>query len=117
MTKAEMTVAVCSALQDAAIESPRMALVVSDVIQDVMNYCNIEEIPESLEPFVRRKALGIIDYEAANGTGWKAPITSIHEGDGSLNFATDGSGSREYIFNINSDDAKILKRFRRLRHG
>ena len=50
------------------IEDDSRDLIISDVIQDALNYCNLTELPGELEPYIRKKVKGIIDYEADNGT-------------------------------------------------
>lgn len=59
-----------------------------DLIQDCCSYCNLEELPNALEPFVRKKIKRMIDYETAKGTGYQQDIASIKEGDGSITYAT-----------------------------
>ena len=71
--------------------------------------------PDLLEPFVRKKFKGIIDYEAAKGTGYQQDISSIKEGDGSITYSTNGSNSREGIYGLSDTDKAALRRFRRLR--
>lgn len=90
-------------------------LVIMDFIQETGTYCNLEELPEALEPFVRKKIKGIIDYETAKGPGYQQEIVSIKEGDGSITYATDGSNSREGIYGLTDADKTVLRRYRRLR--
>lgn len=89
-------------------------LIISDVIQDVMNYCNLSEIPDALEPFIRRKVRGIITYEAENGTGSVFDVKSIKEGDTSTTYNTD-EVSKETVYGLSKEDKKRLQEFRRLR--
>lgn len=88
-----------------------------DMISDVCSYCNIDHhrIPYELEPIIRRKAQGIIDYEAAMGTGYHPEVQSIKEGDGSVTWAQSEGNTRSGIYQLNSNDRKELKRYRRLR--
>ena len=90
-------------------------LVIMDFIQETGTYCNLEELPEALEPFVRKKIKGIIDYEAFKGPGYQQEIASIKEGDGSITYATGGSNSREGIYGLSDADKTVLRRYRRLR--
>ena len=90
-------------------------VVISDIIQSVKNYCNLDELPDALEPFVRRKTKRIVDYEAVNGPGYTQEIASIKEGDGSITYTTDGASSRNAIYNMTDEDRSELRRFRRLR--
>ena len=70
MTAAEMKRAVESNL---GLYPGEKELLVSDVILSVCDYCNLhpERIPDVLEPVIRKKVKGIIDYEAANGSGYQ----------------------------------------------
>ncbi|UZQ86028.1 hypothetical protein ODU73_000422 [Thermoclostridium stercorarium] len=49
------------------IEDDSMDLLITDVIQECLNYCNLTEPPVELEPFIRRKVKTIMDYEAETG--------------------------------------------------
>lgn len=89
-------------------------LIISDVIQEVMNYCNLTELPEALEPFIRKKVKTIINYEAENGTDNVFDVKSIKEGDTSTTYNTD-EVSRETIYGLSDRDKVALRRFRRLR--
>ena len=92
-------------------------LVISDVIIEAANYCNIplNGLPEEMEPYIRKKVKGIIDYEEANGTGYKPDLAGIKEGDGALTFVTSGLNSREGVYGLTDSYRADLKRFRRLR--
>ena len=48
---------------------------ISDVIFNVCDYCNLNqnELPELLEPYIRKKVKGIINYETVKGTGYQLP--------------------------------------------
>jgi len=89
-------------------------LTIEDVIQEVLNYCNLKEVPEELEPFIRRKIKVIINYEAENGVDNVFDIKSIKEGDTSITYNTD-EVSRETIYSLSDKDKQALMRFRRLR--
>ena len=90
---------------------------ISDVIFNVCDYCNLNqnELPELLEPYIRKKVKGIINYETVKGTGYQQYIASIKEGDGSVTYVTGGSNSREGIYGLTDADKTALRRFRRLR--
>jgi hypothetical protein len=96
------------------IEDDSKDLIITDVIQEVLNYCNINEPPEELEPFIRRKVKTIIDYEAETGGSSVFDVTSIKEGDTSITYNTD-EVSRETIYGLSDQDKMILARYRRLR--
>ena len=90
---------------------------ISDVIFNVCDYCNLNqnELPELLEPYIRKKVKGNINYETVKGTGYQQDIASIKEGDGSVTYVTGGSNSREGIYGLTDADKTALRRFRRLR--
>lgn len=96
------------------IEGDDKDLIISDVIQEVMNYCNLKELPEALEPFIRRKVQLIINYEKENGTDAVFDVKSIKEGDTSVTYNVD-QVSRETIYGLSEKDKIALRRFRRLR--
>lgn len=110
-------------------------LIIEDVIQNVMNYCNLTkyplevlvamqeltleevyaqvEIPAELEPFIRKKVKSIINYEAENGTTTVFDVKSIDEGDTKTTYNVDSSNSKETIYGLSDSDKNILKAFRR----
>lgn len=112
-------------------------LMIGDVIQEVVNYCNLTkypleylaaldgitleeeyaliEIPAELEPFIRKKVSGIINYEAENGTAAVFDVKSIKEGDTSITYNVDSSTSKETIYGLSDRDKKTLQMFRRTR--
>ncbi len=89
-------------------------LIISDVIQDVLNYCNRKEPPEALEPFIRKKVQAIINYEKENGTDTVFDVKSIKEGDTSTTYNVE-QVSRETIYGLSDKDKAALRLFRRLR--
>lgn len=92
-------------------------LVISDVILAICDYCNLnpQSIPDILEPVIRRKVRGIIDYEAANGEGYHPEVASIKEGDGSITWAQTEGNTKASIYGLSESDKKGLRRYRRLR--
>lgn len=114
MTKSEMLTAVKNNLR---MDDDMRDLCISDVICDVCDYCNLsqDDISDTLEPIIRKKVKGIIDYEVAKGTGYHQDISSIKDGDGSITYATGGSNSRDGIYSLSDADKIVLRRFRRLR--
>lgn len=92
-------------------------LMISDMIQLVCGYCSIplDDIPEELEPFIRRKAKGIMDYEVVRGPGFNPEVASIKEGDGSITWAQTDGNTKASIYGLNESDKQALRRFRRLR--
>jgi len=90
-------------------------LIISDVIQDALNYCNLVELPEEAEPYIRKKVKSIIAYEAENGENSVFDIKSIKEGDTSITYNVDDKISRETIYGLSDRDKKTLQIFRRIR--
>ena len=89
-------------------------LIITDIIQECLNYCNLKEPPVELEPFIRRKVKAIIDYETETGGSSVFDVTSIKEGDTSITYNT-SEISRETIYGLSEKDKQALMRFRRLR--
>lgn len=110
MTIEEMVALVKANLK---IEDDGRDLTITDVIQEVLNFCNLTEPPAELEPFIRRKVKAIIDYEAEN-SNTVFDVQSIREGDVSITYNTN-EVSRETIYGLSDKDKKALMRFRRLR--
>ena len=116
MTKSEMTDLVKKNLK---IEDDSRDLAISDVIDNMIIYCNLNEncIPSLLESFIRKKVSDMMSYEESNGTGYHKDIASIKEGDGTITFVTGGSEMSETdgIYGLSSADKTRLQAFRRLR--
>lgn len=114
MTESEMRNKVKSNL---VLETGDYELVISDVILDVCDYCNLdpENIPDILEPVIRKKVKGITDYEAANGTGYQREVETIKDGDGSITWAKTDGNTKASIYGLSESDKKALRRHRRLR--
>lgn len=96
------------------IEDGSKDLIIKDVIQECLSFCNIKEPPEELEPFIRRKVKTIMDYEAEFGSNAVFDVKSIKEGDTSITYNTD-EVSRETIYGLSDQDKRILAHYRRLR--
>lgn len=90
-------------------------LIVNDVIQEAMNYCNLKELPQTLEPFIRKKVKLIIAYEKENGEDSVFDVKSIKEGDTSITYNVDDKTSKETIYGLSNTDKKTLQQFRRTR--
>lgn len=97
------------------IEDDTKDLIISDAIQEVMNYCNLIELPIELEPFVRKKTQSIINYEEENGTTSVFDVKSVKEGDTSITYNVDENFSKETIYGLSDKDKKSLQQFRRTR--
>ena len=92
-------------------------LIISDLILTVCAYCNLDPdcVPDILEPFERKKAKGIIDYEAVEGNGYNPEIASIKEGDGSITWAQTEGNTKASIYGLSESDKAGLRRHRRRR--
>ena len=90
-------------------------LIISDLIQDALNYCNLTEVPVEAEPFIRKKVKGIINYEAENGTSSVFDIKQVSEGDTTTAYNVDSNNSKETVYGLSIKDKECLRRFRRLR--
>ena len=90
-------------------------LIISDVIQEALNYCNLVELPLEVEPFIRRKVKTIINYEAENGTSTVFDVKSISEGDTSITYNVSDKSSKDTIYGLSDVDRKDLRKFRRTR--
>jgi hypothetical protein len=111
VTKTELMALVKTNLKITGTEKD---LIISDAIQETLNYCNLSEIPDALEPFIRKKVQTIINYELENDTGNVFDVKSIKEGDTSTTYNTD-EVSRETVYGLSKEDKKRLQDFRRLR--
>lgn len=90
-------------------------LIILDAIQNALNYCNLKELPEEAEVYIRKKAKSIIDYENQNGSESVFDIKTIKEGDTSITYNVDDKTSKESIYGLSKQDKKDLAQFRRLR--
>lgn len=97
------------------IEDTSKNLIISDMIQDIKNYCNLKELSLDLEPFIRKKVKAIINYENENGDSAVFDIKSIKEGDTSITYNVDEKSSRDNIYGLSDKDKSALKLFRRVR--
>ncbi len=97
------------------IEDDSKDLIISDVIQEAKNYCNLKELPLELEPFIRKKVRTIIAYENENGENSVFDVKSIKEGDTSITYNVDENFNRDTIYGLSELDKKALRTFRRTR--
>lgn len=96
------------------LEDESRDLALSDIIYDVKTYCNISDLPDALEPFIRKKLQGIISYEREFGADNIFDVSSISEGDTSISYNTK-EVSKDTIYSFSKSDKAYLNRFRRLR--
>lgn len=90
-------------------------LVITDVMTEIKNYCNLEELPVGLEPFIRKKVKTIISYEKENGDSQVFDVKSLREGDTSITYNVDENYNRDTIYGLSNIEKKALQAFRRLR--
>jgi hypothetical protein len=90
-------------------------LIISDVIQEALNYCNLTELPLEAEPYIRKKVQTVINYEAENGTSSVFDVKSIKEGDTSITYNIGDDVSKETVYGLSKKDKESLRKFRRLR--
>ena len=122
---------------DLAVTDTTKDLIIKDILQEVMNYCNLPkipvetsaeilgitvdeaynliELPIELQSFIRKKIKSIINYEAENGTTSVFDVKSIKEGDTSITYNVDDKVSKETIYGLSGNDKKTLQIFRRTR--
>lgn len=87
---------------------------ISDLITVALEYCNLTELSEALEPWLRKKVKTIINYETENGISTVFDVKSIHEGDTSTSYNVEQI-NRETIYGLSEADQAVLRRYRRLR--
>ena len=99
------------------LKDDKRDLLISDVILAICDYCNLSQdcIPDILEPVIRKKVKGILDYEEVNGIGYHPEVTSIKEGDGSITWAQTDGNTKASIYGLSASDKADLRRHRRLR--
>lgn len=113
MTASEMKETVKTNL---GIKDDTRNLLISDVILAICDFCNLNQyIPDTLEPIIRKKVKGVIDYEEANGEGYCPEVASIKEGDGSITWAQTEGNTKASVYGLSESDKKELRRHRRLR--
>lgn len=114
MNKAEMIETIKTNLR---LKTEDHDLLISDMVILVCDYCNLthDEIPDKMEPILRKKVKGILDYEAEVGPGYHPEVASIKEGDGSITWAQTEGNTKASIYELNDSDRRALRRHRRLR--
>ena len=111
MTTVELTALVKTNLK---ITDTTRDLIIADVIQDALNYCNLAELPVEVEPYVRKKVQTIIAYEAENGTNSVFDVKTLKEGDTSITYNVE-QVSKDTVYGLSKKDKTDLSLLRRLR--
>lgn len=90
-------------------------LIINDVIQDALNYCNLIELPVETEPYIRKKVQSIIDYETENSKTNVSDVKSITEGDTTITYNVSSKITKETVYSLSDKDKITLQLFRRIR--
>ena len=91
-----------------------LQFILDDVEETILNYCNIDELPEGLVNTAYRMAMDIYRNEnVGSEEGSSGNITSIKEGDTTVNF---GNSSNNVVFanSILKNYIVQLRKYRRL---
>ena len=118
MTKSEMITSIKEKLN---ITNNSRDILIDDIILLSLGYCNIRssELPDGIEPIIRRKIKTIIDYEikieASPLLNSAYEVKSLTEGDSSVTFNVTNDNSRDTIYDLSTTDKRALRKFRRLR--
>lgn len=84
---------------------------IKSITDDVLDYCNLKEIPSQLEMFIKNKVISIFRYEFNEYKG----IKSISEGDTKLEVAVENNGADSLVYSLNDNDRKKLRNFRKVK--
>lgn len=110
MTKAEMVALVAGKLQSENTQH------VEDIVLMAAEYCNLEDdLPEGMEPIIRKKVKQILDYEANFGSDVAVDVKSVKSGDTSWTYNTDNGSARDVVYGFSKKELSDLARYRRLR--
>lgn len=99
--------------QELEINDDSKDMIIMDVLADILNYCNLKELPIGLHPYARKKVQGIIDYESNFGLVEGLDLKSIKIGDASV--SVESNASKNEIYGLSDGDKKYLRMFRRTR--
>lgn len=79
---------------------------IEDLLVEVLEYCNLKELPKALEPFIKRKVVSYIKSGATGVVGeWDEEVKSVSRGDTTINMLT----TKE---RLNVEDVQILDKFK-----
>lgn len=87
--------------QDVSLE-----FIIEDVIETILNYCNLDELPAGLANTAYRMAVDLYRYDRPGDSGTPLTVSSISEGDTSTSFisagdALNGGVLRDYRGQLN----------------
>lgn len=89
-----------------------LEFIMDSVKEIIMNYCNVDEIPDGLNTTAYRMALDIYQNDNVSAESKTGPVSSITEGDTTVSFDT-SSGDAFKDSLIKKYEAQ-LKRYRRV---
>ena len=89
-----------------------LSFILDDVTETILNYCNLDELPNELINTAYRMAMDIYRAENFGDESNANDITSIKEGDTTVNFSNNTNGI--YANSILKNYVTNLRRYRRL---
>ncbi len=88
---------------------------VLDIVEEtVLNYCNLDDLPDRLINTCYRMAIDLYRYEKPADKEMPVRVSSITEGDTSTSFSSISDTLKETVL---KDYKGQLNRYRRLNHG
>lgn len=101
--------------QNLVIVGNERDILIRDCWQNAVNYLNTGELPAELEPLIRAKVKGVMDYEAEFGEGQVLDISSQTEGKCSWTYNVSPESCRDTVYGFSPKDFAQLNNYRRLR--
>lgn len=99
---------------DDTTQDTALRFVLDDVVETILNYCNLDELPAGLENTAYRMAVDIYRNEGVGSSSVPAgTVSSIKEGDTTVSFSSQTSESY-YTESVLKNYAAQLHRYRRL---
>lgn len=90
-----------------------LQFVIDDVTETILNYCNIDELPDGLVNTAYRMAIDVARSESYGSESAPDNVTAIKEGDTSVSYAkADSSGV--YASSILKNYTAQLNRYRKM---
>ena len=90
-----------------------LQFVLDTVEETVLNYCNLDKLPNGLRNTCYRMAIDLYRYEKPSDTGVPIRVASITEGDTTTSFGMLGDVLKGTIL---KDYTRQLNRYRRINH-
>lgn len=99
---------------DDTTQDTALRFVLDDVVETILNYCNLDELPAGLENTAYRMAIDIYRAESIGSAAAPAgTVSSIKEGDTTVAFTRQASES-SYTASVLKQYEAQLNRYRRL---